>query len=78
MSFYCPIRQITMEIYETEVNIMNSDKNTEIINDFSGEYRFLSNFYQYDFEFKGLTYHNSEAAFQAQKCASEEEKIRLV
>ena len=65
-----------MEIYETEVNIMNSDKNTEIINDFSGEYRFLSNFYQYDFEFKGLTYHNAEAAFQAQKCASEEEKIK--
>ena len=47
-----------------------------IINDFNGEYRFLSNFYQSDFEYKGLTYHNAEAAFQAQKCASEEAKIK--
>ena len=49
---------------------------TGIINDFTGKYRFLSNFYQCDFEFEGLTYHNAEAAFQAQKCASEEEKIK--
>ena len=49
---------------------------TGIINDFTGKYRFLSNFYQCDFEFEGLTYHNAEAAFQARKCASEEEKIK--
>ena len=50
--------------------------NENVINDFNGENRFLSNFYQCDFEFEGLTYHNAEAAFQAQKCASEEEKIK--
>ena len=50
--------------------------NEKIINDFNGEYRFLSNFYACDFEFEGLTYHNAEAAFQAQKCASEEEKVK--
>ena len=50
--------------------------NENVINDFNGEYRFLSNFYQCDFEFEGLTYHNAEAAFQAQKCASEAEKIK--
>ena len=47
-----------------------------IINDFSGDYRFLSNFYQCPFEYQGLTYPNAEAAFQAQKCATEEEKIK--
>ena len=46
------------------------------INDFSGDYRFLSNFYQLPFEYQGLTYPNAEAAFQAQKCATEEEKIK--
>ena len=50
--------------------------NENVISDFNGEYRFLSNFYQCDFEFEGLTYHNAEAAFQAQKCATAEEKIK--
>lgn len=48
--------------------------NENEINNFNGDYRFLSNFYQCDFVFEGLTYHNAEAAFQAQKCATEEEK----
>lgn len=48
----------------------------KIIDDFKGEYRFLSNFHQRPFEFEGLTYPNAEAAFQAQKCASAEEKIK--
>ena len=47
-----------------------------IIDDFTGDYRFLSNFYQCPFDYKGLTYPNSEAAFQAQKCATEEDKIK--
>ncbi len=46
------------------------------IDDFTGDYRFLTNFYQCPFAYKGLTYPNSEAAFQAQKCATEEEKIK--
>ena len=47
---------------------------TRVIDEFNGEYRFLSNFYQFPFEFEGLTYPNAEAAFQAQKCATDEEK----
>ena len=56
---------------ESEEKIM-----TKIIDDFRGEYGFLSNFHQHPFEYKGLTYPNSEAAFQAQKCATEEAKIK--
>lgn len=43
---------------------------------FREENRFLSNFYQCPFEFKGLTYPNAESAFQAQKCSSDEERIK--
>lgn len=38
-----------------------------MINDFRGEYSFLSNFYNCDIEYEGLVYKNSEAAFQASK-----------
>ena len=38
------------------------------ITDFRGEYFFLSNFYKTPVTYDGLTYLNSEAAFQAQKC----------
>lgn len=48
----------------------------EKITSFREEYRFLSNFYQYSFEYNGLTYPNAEAAFQAQKCSNEEDKIK--
>lgn len=48
----------------------------EKISSFRDEYRFLSNFYQYPFEFKGLVYPNAEAAFQAQKCSTDKEKIK--
>ena len=46
------------------------------ISSFREEYRFLSNFYQHPFEYEGLVYPNAEAAFQAQKCSSDEEKIK--
>lgn len=46
------------------------------ITEFREEYRFLSNFYQCPFEYKGLVYPNSEAAFQAQKCSTDEERIK--
>lgn len=39
----------------------------EIINSFDGKYDFLSNFYDCDITYNGLSYKNSEAAFQAQK-----------
>lgn len=44
------------------------------IRQFVCEYHFLSNFYERPIEYRGLTYNNSEAAFQAQKCLTEEEK----
>ena len=48
----------------------------EKITSFRDEYRFLSNFHQCPFEYKGLMYPNAEAAFQAQKCSTEEDKIK--
>ena len=46
------------------------------IESFKEEYRFLSNFYQTPVTYCGLTYPNAEAAFQAQKCRQEEDKVR--
>lgn len=73
MSHLCPIPGVILpvRITESEDKIM-----TNIIDEFRGEYGFLSNFHQHPFEYKGLTYPNSEAAFQAQKCATEEAKIK--
>lgn len=34
---------------------------------FSGDYEFLSNFYNSEIEYKGIVYKNSESAYQAQK-----------
>jgi len=44
---------------------------------FRNEYRFLSNFWDAPVTYKGLTYRNAEAAFQAQKCLTEEEKVQF-
>lgn len=40
-----------------------------MINCFRGEYYFLSNFYECNIEFEGISYRNTEAVFQAQKCS---------
>ena len=48
----------------------------ERIDSFKEAYRFLSNFYQSPVSFGGLTYPNAEAAFQAQKCGSEADKVK--
>ena len=45
-----------------------------MIKEFRDEYFFLSNFFASPLEFEGIRYLNSEAAFQAQKCKTEEEK----
>lgn len=45
-----------------------------MINKFRGKYFFLSNFYDTPVTYKGITYRNSEAAYQAQKVSSEEER----
>ena len=42
---------------------------------FRNEYRFLSNFWEAPVTYKGITYPSGEAAFQAQKCLTEEEKL---
>lgn len=42
---------------------------------FRDEYDFLSNFYPCRVEYKGIRYQNAEAAFQAQKCIDEEDKL---
>ena len=44
---------------------------------FRNEYRFLSNFWDAPVAYKGLTYRNAEAAFQAQKCIDEAEKVQF-
>lgn len=44
------------------------------IDSFRNEYFFLSNFYEAPVTYKGLTYRNNEAAFQAQKCANPKER----
>lgn len=46
----------------------------EKILSFRGNYFFLSNFYDAPIIYEGISYHNTEAAFQAQKCTSKEEK----
>lgn len=44
------------------------------IDSFTGEYYFLSNFYETPVTYDGITYLNNESAFQAQKCKSSAER----
>lgn len=48
-----------------------------MINRFRDEYFFLSNFYEAPVAYCGITYKNNEAAFQAQKCKSQDEQMRF-
>lgn len=43
--------------------------NKNIISSFTGKYFFLSNYFEANVIYKGLSYSSSEAAYQAQKCA---------
>lgn len=45
------------------------EQEPEMIDLFREEYEFLSNFYPAKMRFEGISYHNAEAAYQAQKCA---------
>ena len=47
------------------------------ITEFKGKYLFLSNFYTSTVEYQGLTFKNAEAAFQAQKCRTRDEKEKF-
>ena len=49
-----------------------------IIDSFSGEHRYLSNFYESSITYKGNTFRNSEAAFQAEKCINEVDKKQFI
>ena len=48
-----------------------------MINEFRGEYSFLSNFYEAEVTYNGITYQNSEAAYQAQKVKDKEEQMKF-
>lgn len=46
-----------------------------MINSFYDRYDFLSNFYECEVTYNGLTYKNSEAAFHAQKTKNSDERV---
>ena len=48
-----------------------------MINKFDGEYAFLSNFYDVSVVYNGITYKNTEAAFQAQKTTSISKRLEF-
>ena len=50
---------------------------SDIITSFTGHYYFLSNFYASPIEIDGISYGSAEAAFQAQKASTEEEKRKF-
>ena len=65
---------VTKEVWE--IMSVNGKIPWNAITDFHEEkYSFLSNFFEAKVEYGGLTYGSNEAAFQAQKCMSEEEKV---
>ena len=47
------------------------------INSFRGPHFYLSNFYEVPVAYDGLTYQNSEAAFQAQKCINPKDRAQF-
>ena len=47
------------------------------IEEFRGSYEYMNNFYPCTIEFRGLTFKCAEAAYQAQKCKNEEDKVRF-
>ena len=49
----------------------------EEIDYFREEYEFLSNFYPTKVVFDGITYYNAEAAYQAQKCYLQADRLRF-
>lgn len=52
--------------------------NQKIVGPFDGEFAWLSNFFPCKLEFEGLTFDNSEAAFQAAKCLNPIERTKFV
>ena len=52
--------------------------NKNVIGPFHKEFDWLSNFFSCKLEFNGLTFDNSEAAFQAAKCLNPIERTKFV
>lgn len=50
----------------------------KVIDNFSDEYAFLSNFYPCAVEHDGLVYRSAEAAFQAAKCANPNDRLPFI
>ena len=48
-----------------------------MINEFRGEYDFLSNFHEAPVTYEGITYRNNEAAFQAAKLIDKESRKKF-
>lgn len=51
--------------------------NRDIINNFSGKYEFLSNFFPCYVKYEGDIYSSVERAFQAAKCLNKSDRIRF-
>ncbi len=70
------INNIKEEIRKERIDNMYNDSgyNIKKINSFEGNWYFLSNFYMHPVTYKGITYTNNEAAFQAQKCSTDLQK----
>lgn len=67
---------VTSDVWE--IMRINGKLPWNSITDFHEEqYCFLSNFYEASVEYRGLVYGSNEAAFQAQKCMTEEEKVQF-
>ena len=70
-------QMVTEEVWE--IMSANGKLPWNRITDFHAEgYEFLSNFYEARVEYGGLAFGSSEAAFQAQKCITEEEKAQFM
>ena len=52
-------------------------KGFDMIKEFRGEYRFLSNFAPCEITYEGITYPTTEHAYQAAKTPDKEEKLRI-
>lgn len=50
----------------------------EKISGFNGQWRFLSNFYETQITYEGITYPSVENAYQAAKTISQEERLKFV
>ena len=59
------------DVYEL---LKKEGRSNEDITSFRGDYDFLSNFFEAGIDYNGIHYLNNEAAFQAQKCLTDEEK----